>query len=128
MADAVIVSTARTAIGTARRGSLVDFDAFDLAKFAVQESLKRSGLPVDQVDDIVLGEVLQGGGDIARYVALELGMIDVPGLAHNRHCASSLASVQTAGAGIMAGMDQLVIAGAAESISRSPQVFRKLKG
>ena len=62
-------STARTAIGTARRGSLVDYDAFDLAKFAIQESLKRSGIPVDEVDDIVLGEVLQGGGDIARYVA-----------------------------------------------------------
>ena len=102
MGDAVIVSAARTAIASARRGSLVDYDAFDLGKFAVQEALKRSGIPVDDVDDIVLGEVLQGGGDIARYVAVELGMLDVPGLAHNRHCASSLASVQTAAAGIMA--------------------------
>src|SRR5262249_56222039 len=96
MGDAVIVSAARTAIGTARRGSLVDFDAFDLAKYAVQEALKRSGVPVEDVDDIVLGEVLQGGGDIARYIAVELGMLEVPGLAHNRHCASSLASVQSA--------------------------------
>ena len=128
MPDAVIVSAARTAIATARRGSLVDFDAFDLGKFAVQEALKRSGIPVDDVDDIVLGEVLQGGGDIARYVAVELGMLDVPGLAHNRHCASSLASVQTAAAGIMAGMDRVVIAGGTESLTRSPQVFRKLKG
>jgi acetyl-CoA acetyltransferase family protein len=128
MGDAVIVSAARTAIASARRGSLVDFDAFDLGKFAVQEALKRSGIPVDDVDDIVLGEVLQGGGDIARYVAVELGMIDVPGLAHNRHCASSLASVQTAAAGIMAGMDRVVIAGGTESLTRSPQVFRKLKG
>ena len=61
------------------------------AKFAVEEALKRSGIPVEDVDDIVLGEVLQGGGDIARYVAVELGMLEVPGLAHNRHCASSLA-------------------------------------
>ena len=128
MGDAVIVSAARTAIASARRGSLVDYDAFDLGKFAVQEALKRSGIPVDDVDDIVLGEVLQGGGDIARYVAVELGMLDVPGLAHNRHCASSLASVQTAAAGIMAGMDRVVIAGGTESLSRSPQVFRKLKG
>ena len=128
MGDAVIVAATRTAIASARRGSLVDFDAFDLGKFAVQEALKRSGIPVDDVDDIVLGEVLQGGGDIARYVAVELGMVDVPGLAHNRHCASSLASVQTAAAGIMAGMDRVVIAGGTESLTRSPQVFRKLKG
>ena len=128
MGDAVIVSTARTAIGTARRGSLVDFDAFDLAKFAVQESLKRSGIPVDDVDDIVLGEVLQGGGDIARYVAVELGMLEVPGLAHNRHCASSLASVQSAAASIKAGMDRVVIAGGAESLTQSPQVFKKQNG
>jgi acetyl-CoA C-acetyltransferase len=128
MGDAVIVSATRTAIGSARRGSLVDYDAFDLGKFAVAEALKRSGVPVDEVDDIVLGEVLQGGGDIARYVAVELGMTDVPGLAHNRHCASSLSSVQTAAAGIMAGMDRVVIAGGTESISRSPQVFRKLAG
>jgi len=77
MTDAVIVSAARTAIGTARRGSLVDLDAFDLAKYAVQEALKRSGIPVEDVDDIVLGEVLQGGGDIARYIAVELGMLEV---------------------------------------------------
>jgi acetyl-CoA C-acetyltransferase len=128
MADAVIVSTARTAIGTARRGSLVDFDAFDLAKYAVQESLKRSGIPVEDVDDIVLGEVLQGGGDIARYVAVELGMLEVPGLAHNRHCASSLASAQSAAASIKAGMDRVVIAGGSESLTQSPQVFKKLKG
>ena len=128
MGDAVIVAATRTAIGSARRGSLIDYDAFDLGKFAVQEALKRSGIPVDDVDDIVLGEVLQGGGDIARYIAIELGMIEVPGLAHNRHCATSLASVQTAAAGIMAGMDKVVIAGGTESISRSPQVFQKLKG
>lgn len=128
MGDAVIVAATRTAIASARRGSLVDYDAFDLGKFAVQEALKRSGIPVDDVDDIVLGEVLQGGGAIARYVAVELGMVDVPGMAHNRHCATSLASVQTAAAGIMAGMDRVVIAGGTESISRSPQVFRKLKG
>jgi acetyl-CoA acetyltransferase family protein len=128
MGDAVIVSAARTAIGTARRGSLVDLDAFDLAKYAVQEALKRSGIPVEDVDDIVLGEVLQGGGDIARYIAVELGMLEVPGLAHNRHCASSLASVQSAAASIRAGMDRVVIAGGAESLTQSPQVFKKQKG
>ena len=128
MGEAVIVAATRTAVATARRGSLVDHDAFALGQFAVAEALKRSGIPAEEVDDIVLGEVLQGGGDIARYVALELGLTHVPGLAHNRHCATSLASVQTAAAGIMAGMDRVVIAGGTESITQSPQVFRKLKG
>ena len=128
MGDAVIVSAARTPIGTARRGSLVALSAFDLGRLAVEEALKRSGLAVDAVDDIVLGEVLQGGGDIARYVALELGMTGVPGLAHNRHCASGMAAVQTAAAGIRADMDSVVIAGGTESITQSPSVFKKLPG
>lgn len=128
MADVVIVGAARTAIGTARRGSLVDFDAFDLGRLAVAEALARSGIPADAVDDLVLGEVLQGGGDIARHVAVELGLVHVPGLAHNRHCASGMAAVQTAAAGVAAGMDRVVIAGGTESITRSPQVFRKLPG
>jgi acetyl-CoA C-acetyltransferase len=128
MGDAVIVSAARTAIGTARRGSLVNFTAFDLARFSVGEALKRSGIPGEDVDDLVLGEVLQGGGDIARHAAIELGLIDVPGVAHNRHCASGMAAVQTAAGSIRAGMDTVVIAGGSESLSRSPQVFQKLPG
>lgn len=128
MADAVIVSAARTPIGTARRGSLMDFSAFDLARLAIEEAFKRSGVPVEDVDDIVLGEVLQGGGDIARYAAIELGMLDVPGVAHNRHCASGMAAVQTAAGSIRAGMDSVVIAGGTESITQSPSVFRKLPG
>jgi len=128
MTDAVIVSAARTAIGTARKGSLMNFTAFDLGKIAVEESLKRSGISVDDVDDIVLGEVLQGGGDIARYAAVELGMTDVPGMAHNRHCASGMAAVQTAAGSIRAGMDRVVIAGGTESITQSPSVFKKLPG
>jgi acetyl-CoA C-acetyltransferase len=128
MGDAVIVAATRTAIGTARKGSLASFNAFELGKLAVGEALKRSGIPVDDVDDIILGEVLQGGGDIARYAAIELGMMDVPGMAHNRHCASSLASVQTAAANIRAGMDKVVIAGGTESLTQSPQVFKKVGG
>jgi acetyl-CoA C-acetyltransferase len=125
MGDAVIVSAARTAIGTARKGTLVDTSAFDLAKYAVGEALKRSGIPGDEVDDIQLGEVLQGGGDIARYTALELGIPNVPGVALNRHCASGMAAVQGAAASIRAGMDRVVIAGGTESISTSPSSLKR---
>ncbi|HEY7135407.1 MAG TPA: thiolase family protein [Acidimicrobiia bacterium] len=125
MGDAVIVSAARTAIGTARKGSLVNVGAFDLAKYSVGEALKRSGIPADDVDDIQLGEVLQGGGDIARYTALELGIPNVPGVALNRHCASGMAAVQGAAASIRAGMDTVVIAGGTESISTSPSSLKR---
>ena len=128
MGEAVIVAAARTPIGTARRGSLIGFSAFDLGRLAVESALKRSGVATDDVDDLVLGEVLQGGGDIARYVAIELGLIEVPGVAHNRHCASGMAAVQTAAGSIRAGMDRVVIAGGTESISQSPQVLKKLPG
>ncbi len=128
MADVVIVAAARTAIGTARRGSLTSFDAFDLGRIAVGAALDRSGVPAADVDDLVLGEVLQGGGDIARHVAVDLGLIHVPGLAHNRHCASGMAAVQTAAAGVAAGMDRVVVAGGTESITHSPQVFERLPG
>jgi acetyl-CoA acetyltransferase family protein len=126
MGDAVIVSTARTAIGTARKGSLVDTSAFDLARWTVAEARKRSQIPADDVDDVVLGEVMQGGGDIARYAAIETGLINAPGLAHNRHCASGMAAVQTAAAGIMAGMDKVVIAGGTESISTTPMATKRM--
>jgi acetyl-CoA acyltransferase len=128
MPDAVIVSGARTAIGTARKGTLLDVSAFDLAKYAAGEALKRSGIPGTDVDDMQMGESLQGGGDIARYAAIELGLIEVPGVALNRHCASGMASVQGAAASIMAGMDQAVIAGGAESISTSPQTTKRSLG
>ncbi len=128
MGDAVIVSAARTPIGTARKGTLLDVSAFDLAKYAVQEALDRSHIDPQDVDDIVLGEVLQGGGDIARYAAIESGLTHVPGIAHNRHCASGMAAVQTAAGSIRAGMDKVVIAGGAESISTSPSTSKRVLG
>lgn len=128
MGDAVIVAAARTAIGTARRGSLMDVNVFELAKASIGEALKRSGIPTEDVDDIIIGESLQGGGCVARYAAVDLGLIEVPGLAHNRHCASGMAPVQTAAGSIRAGMDRVVIAGGAESITQSPAVFKKLPG
>ena len=128
MPDAVIVAAARTPIGTARKGTLLDVSAFDLAKYTVAETLKRSGIPSNDVDDLALGESLQGGGDIARYAAVDLGLTEIPGVALNRHCASGMASVQGAAASIMAGMDTVVIAGGAESLSTSPTTMKRKMG
>ncbi|MEX5637217.1 thiolase family protein [Parafrankia sp. FMc2] len=126
--EAVIVSTARTAIGTAVKGSLVDVDAFDLGTQAVAEAVRRSGVDPADIDDVVLGESLYGGGDIARYAAIEAGIVGAAGVAHNRHCASGLVAVQTAAASIRSGMDRVVVAGGTNSSSTSPRSKRRRPG
>jgi acetyl-CoA acetyltransferase family protein len=128
MPEAVIVSTARTPIATAFKGSLVDVDAFALGTHVVAESVRRAGIDPLLVDDVVMGESLYGGGDIARYSAIEAGMVHAPGVAHNRHCASSLAAVQSAAASIRAGMDRAVVAGGVYSQSTTPRSTRRVPG
>jgi acetyl-CoA acetyltransferase family protein len=126
--QAVIVSCARTAVGTAGRGSLVDVDALELATTVVREAVRRSGIDTALLDDVILGEGLYGGGDIARYAALEAGLQHVPGLANNRHCAAGLAAIQSGAASIMAGMDRAVVAGGTQSSSTMPMVTRRVPG
>jgi acetyl-CoA acetyltransferase family protein len=124
MPDAVIIAGARTPIGRANKGALVDVDAFALGRIAVGAAIDRSGIPATDIDDLILAESLQGGGVIARYVALDLGLTDVPGLADNRHCAAGLSAVQIAAGSIRAGMDKALVAGGTESLSSSPRVLR----
>jgi acetyl-CoA acetyltransferase family protein len=119
--EAIIVATARTPIGTARKGTLAETSAFELGTKTVSEVVRRAGIDPALVDDVVLGESLYGGGDIARYVANEAGLVSAPGIAHNRHCASGLAAIQTAAASIIAGMDRVVIAGGVQSSSTAPR-------
>ncbi|NKQ54434.1 thiolase family protein [Amycolatopsis sp. K13G38] len=126
--EAVIVAGARTAIGTAYKGSLADVGAFELGTAAVKEALRRSGIEPGLVDDVVLGESLYGGGAIGRYVAIEAGLVDAPGIAHNRHCASGLSAVQTAASSIIAGMDRVVVAGGVQSSSTMPKASRRVPG
>lgn len=124
MSDAVVVATARTPIGRSHKGSLVDVDAFGLAEVVIRSVMERSGIDAGLIDDIVLAESLQGGGVIARNVAVRMGMPSVPGLADNRHCAGGLSAIQIAAGSIRAGMDQVVIAGGTESLSSTPRVFK----
>jgi acetyl-CoA C-acetyltransferase len=116
----MIVSACRTAIGRAGKGALANTSAMELAEVVVAEAVGRSGLPADRFDDVILGESLYGGGDIARHAAITAGLVGVPGMAVNRHCASGLSSVTTAAASIRAGMDEAVIAGGVHSSSTMP--------
>jgi acetyl-CoA acetyltransferase family protein len=126
--DAVILAAARTPIGRARRGSLAGIDAFDLAQVAVGAAIMRSGVPVSELGDLILAESLQGGGVIARYVAVRLDMTGVPGVAVNRHCASGGAAVALAAGTIMAGMEDAVVAGGTESASTMPRLTKAPPG
>ena len=109
MPDAVIVATARTPIGRAQRGSLVDVDAFALAEHVTREVIARSKIDAREIDDIVIAESLQGGGVIARHIAVRLGLDAIPGLANNRHCAAGLSAVQIAAGSVRAGMAVMTI-------------------
>ncbi|PPJ07698.1 acetyl-CoA C-acyltransferase [Nocardia nova] len=126
--EAVIISGARTAIGTAYKGSLTETDAFTLGTAAVAEAVRRAGVEPELVDDVILGESLYGGGAIGRYVAIEAGLVNAPGIAHNRHCASGLSTLQSAAASVIAGMDRIVVAGGVQSSSTAPTVNRRIPG
>ncbi|MDT5360804.1 MAG: hypothetical protein QOC69_2566 [Mycobacterium sp.] len=128
MPDAFILSAARTPIGRARKGSLTSVDAYQLAEVAVSTAVDRSQIPVADLDDLFLAESLQGGGVIARNIAVRLGMTGVPGVAINRHCASGATAVQLAAATIMAGMADVIVAGGTESASTMPRLSKVTPG
>ena len=96
MTEAVIVSAARTPIGRANKGTLRDVDATTLAQVALTAAIERSGVDTADIDDLILAECLLGGGVIGRYVAIEMGLTHVPGVANNRHCAGGLTAIQLA--------------------------------
>lgn len=128
MPSPVIVSACRTAIGTARRGTLADTDPFDLAALVVAEAVARSGLDPATVDEVVMGESLAGGGAIARHAAIEAGLTTAMGTALNRHCASGLAAATVAAGGVASGMQQAVVAGGVQSASLAPVCARRVPG
>lgn len=122
---ASIIAVGRSAIGTARKGTLAQMSATDIAKPVTLAVIERSGLEPSDFDDFVLAEVMQGGGDSARYIAVELGLTDIPGIAVNRQCASSLSAIAIGAGHIAAGMGSAVLAGGMESLSTTPAVRKR---
>jgi acetyl-CoA C-acetyltransferase len=119
----VIVSAARTPVGRARKGSLVDARPDDLAAFAVDSALEQvPALPREEVVDVMIGcGFPQGrqGMNLGRRVALLAGLPDtVPGTTVNRFCASSLQTIRMAFHAIKAGEGDVFVAGGVESITQ----------
>lgn len=124
MPEAVIVATARSAIGRAQKGSLVDYRADELAA-AIVSALMDKVPAVDRgsVDDLILGaanHVGEQGMNAGRLVALLAGLpLEVPGTTVNRFCSSSLQSIRMAFHAIKAGEGDTYIAAGVESITRT---------
>jgi acetyl-CoA C-acetyltransferase len=122
----VIISAARTAIGTARKGTLANTTGEELAEAVLAETIRRSGLAPGRFDDVIFAESLYGGGDLARYAGAALGLSDAAGVAVNRHCAGSLTAIGLAASQVAAGMDDAIVAGGVQSSSLSPQLSRRV--
>lgn len=128
MPKPVIVSAGRTAIGRSFKGSLVNTTPEELAATILRAVVDRSGLDPQSIDDVMFAESHYGGGDLARYAAVKLGMYSVPGQALNRHCAGSLTAVANAAAQVYCGMDRTIVAGGVQSLSMTPLMKVRIPG
>lgn len=125
MPSAVIVSAVRTAVGTARKGSLANTPPEALAAIVIREAIARSGFDYAAIDDVVLAESLAGGGAIARHASVEIGLMQAAGMALNRHCAGGLSAVGVAAGAIVAGMENTIVAGGVHSSSFMPRMQQR---
>jgi acetyl-CoA C-acetyltransferase len=121
MQDAVIVSTARTPIGKAYRGSLTDTHGSDLAAHVITAALDRAGVAPAEVDDVLLGSAHPEGAtgnNIARIAAIRAGLpVTVSGMTLDRKCSSGLQTIALASQRIMAGEEGIYVAGGLDSVS-----------
>jgi acetyl-CoA C-acetyltransferase len=122
MADAVIVSTARTPIGRANKGSLVECRPDDLTAMIISAALaKVPELDPHTIDDVIVGCGQPGGEagyNVARVAAVLAGLADVPGVTVNRYCSSSLQGIRMAAHAIKAGEGDAFVCGGVETVSR----------
>ncbi len=121
MRDAVIVSTARTAIGRAYKGGFNNTSGATLGSYSLSAAVERAGIEGAEVDDVVWGSALQQGtqaGNIGRQVALRSGLpITVSGMSLDRQCSSGLMTIATAAKQVIVDRMDIVAAGGQESIS-----------
>jgi 3-oxoadipyl-CoA thiolase len=126
--DPLICGAVRTPVGR-HGGSLAAVRPDDLLSLAIEELVRRTGVPVDRVEDVVMGCTNQAGEDnrnVARMASLLAGLpVEVAGQTVNRLCGSGLQSVVTAGHAIRCGEGEVFIAGGVESMSRAPWVTLK---
>ncbi|KQR86955.1 thiolase family protein [Microbacterium sp. Leaf179] len=128
MSEAFLIGGARTPVGR-YGGALASVRPDDLAALVVAEAVTRAGVPVDAIDEVILGAANQAGEDnrnVARLAVLLAGLPDaIPGLTVNRLCASGMSAVALASQAVRSGDADIVVAGGVESMTRAPWVQAK---
>ena len=125
MREVVIASAARTALGSFG-GTLKDVPAAELGAIVIKEAVKRAGINPEQVEEVVMGNVIQAGlgQNVARQATLKAG---VPAMTINKVCGSGLRTVALAAQMIKAGDADIVVAGGMENMSAAPYVLDKAR-
>ena len=125
----VIAGACRTAVGK-MGGVLSTVPAVDLGAIVIKEALNRAGVPADQVDEVLMGCVIQAGlgQNVARQASVKAGVpIEVPAETLNNVCGSGLKCVNMAADMIMAGDADIVVAGGMENMSMAPYALMKAR-
>jgi acetyl-CoA C-acetyltransferase len=123
--EAVIVSAVRSAIGR-QGGALATVPAHVFGAEVIKEAIRRASVQPEMIEDIIMGNVISGGGNIARLTALQTGLsLELPGLTIDRQCGSGINAVTLAAQAIRAGDGDIYIAGGIESMSRAPYLMDK---
>ena len=125
MEDIVIVSAARTAVGKFG-GALSKVPATELGSIVIREALSRAGVALDQVGEVIMGQVLAAGvgQNPARQAMMKAGVAkETPALTINAVCGSGLKSVMLAAQAVATGDSEIVVAGGQENMSLSPHVL-----
>jgi acetyl-CoA acyltransferase len=131
MHDAVIVSTVRTAVGKAPRGTLSTVRPDEMGATAIREALARApAVSPSEVDDVILGCAMpegEQGLNVARIASLRAGIpVEASAVTVNRFCSSGLQSIAYAAERIMLGQAQVIVAGGTESMSLVPMGGNKI--
>lgn len=130
MSDIVIVSAARTPVGSFN-GALSSLPAHELGRIAIQAAVARAGIAASEVDEVIMGQVLQAGAGQgpARQAAINAGIpVESPAWSVNQLCGSGLRAVALAAQQIAAGDASIVVAGGQESMSQSPHAAQLRNG
>jgi acetyl-CoA C-acetyltransferase len=130
MTDIVIVSAARTPVGSFN-GALSGLPAHELGKVAIQAAVERAGLSPKDVDEVILGQVLQAGAGQgpARQASINAGIpVETPAWSLNQLCGSGLRAVALAAQQVAEGSSKIVVAGGQESMSQSPHAANLRNG
>jgi len=127
--EAVIISAVRTPVGKFL-GALKSFKATELGAIAVREAVKRAGVKPEDVDEVIMGCVIQAGlgQNPARQAALKGGLPNtVSAVTVNKVCGSGLKAVMMAAQGVQLGDTEIVVAGGMESMSNAPYLLPKAR-